>query len=89
MTAPVHAGAAGALQLGASLLSVQLQSGSVGGGAGRGATHHEIDWRLLLGLVPHEVDAAGHELLEALSDAVDGSACSAAREHNADAVQTA
>jgi hypothetical protein len=86
MTAPVRA--AGALQLGASLLNVQLYCGSEGSGA-EGASHHEIDWRRLVGLVPHEVDAAGYELLEALSDAVDGSACSAATVHNADAVQPA
>ena len=86
MTALVRA--AGALQLGASLLNVQLYCGSVGSGA-EGASHHEVDWRRLVGLVPHEVDAAGHELLEALSEAVDGSAFSAATAHIADALQPA
>lgn len=89
MTVPVHAGAAGALQLGASLLGVQLHGGSAGSSADEGATDHDIDWRRLVGLVPREVDAAGVELLEALSDAVAGSACSAATVHNADAVQPA
>jgi uncharacterized protein YgfB (UPF0149 family) len=63
---PAHAGAAGALQLGASMLGVQLHGDAAGSGASAGAAHHDTDWRPLVGLVTTEVDAAGHELLEAV-----------------------
>jgi hypothetical protein len=79
--------AAGALQLGASLLGVQLQGGSTGSAGRDGAADHETDWRRLVGLVPHEIDAAGVELLVALSGAVVGGACSEVAVNTADAVQ--